>query len=103
LNQNLKTIGGIHKKLFNIHEKQAKYDLHHLIIMIDEHERFIGSAKLAFNARAKAYSAYQFAEIQKNKKQDILEKLESTMRVRTDKIEMAHSELSSVIILTFTI
>jgi sorting nexin-1/2 len=90
-------IGDIHKKLFNIHEKQAKYDLHHLIIMIDEHERFIGSAKIAFNARAKAYSAYQSAENQRNKKQEIVEKLESTMRVRTDKIEMANSELSSVI------
>ena len=90
-------LGGIHKKLFNIHEKQAKYDLHHLITMIDEHERFIGSAKIAFNARAKVYSIFQSAEALKNKKQEMLEKLTTTMRVRTDKIEMAQTELSSVI------
>ena len=82
--------------MFNIHEKQANFDLHHLIIMIDEHERFIGSVKIAFNARAKLYSVYQSAEAQKIKKSEILSRLESTMRIRTDKIEMAQSELSFV-------
>ena len=96
MTQNLEKLGGIHKKLYNIHEKQAKHDLHHLITMIDEHERFIGSTKIAFNARAKFLNVFQSAEATKNKKQETLEKLESTMRVRTDKIELAQSELSSV-------
>ena len=75
---------------------RAKHDIHSLVAMIEEHIRLIGSTKIAFNSRAKAYSTWQTCETQLVKKTENWEKLKSTQRIRTDKVEAAQAEVSEV-------
>ena len=64
---------------------------------MDEHIRLVGSTKIAFNSRAKSYSQWQTAEQSLIKKKETLEKLKSTSRIRTDRIENAQAEVSEVL------
>jgi sorting nexin-1/2 len=72
---------------------KAKHDLHSFSALVDEHIRFIGSAKTAYGARARAHSAWTTAQLSLSKKQETLSKLQSTLKVRTDKVEKATGEV----------
>ena len=69
--------------------------------MIEEHIRLVGSTKIAFNSRAKAYSQWQALEGQLVKKTENLERIKLTQRLRTDKIEAAVLEVKEVSFLPF--
>lgn len=60
---------------------------------MEEHIRFIGSAKMAYSARARAHTAWAAAATMLDKKQEVLDKVKATLKVRTDKVERAAMEV----------
>ena len=72
---------------------QAKHDLHSFNALVEEHIRFIGSAKMAYGARARAHTAWVTTSTTLDKKQEALDKVKATLKVRTDKVERAAMEV----------
>ncbi|KAJ3081800.1 Vacuolar protein sorting-associated protein 5 [Quaeritorhiza haematococci] len=93
LSRNLTVLGNIHKKVKELHEKQAKYDFNFLAATIDEYIRLIGSIKVAFSAREKAFQTWQTAETSLAKKRDALLRLKAASKTRSDKIASVGAEI----------
>ncbi|KAL7315182.1 Vacuolar protein sorting-associated protein vps5 [Mucor circinelloides] len=98
LNRNLSThlmvLGEIQKKMKDLHEQQAQYDIITLENTIDEYIRIIGSIRIAFNARIKAYQTYQQAESEYQKKLTIMEKLKQQRK--PEKLVSSQQELNEM-------
>ncbi|KAF1796464.1 Vps5 C terminal like-domain-containing protein [Mucor lusitanicus] len=98
LNRNLSThlmvLGEIQKKMKDLHEQQAQYDIITLENTIDEYIRIIGSIRIAFNARIKAYQTYQQAESEYQKKVAIMEKLKQQRK--PEKLVSSQQELNEM-------
>ncbi|KAK4516962.1 uncharacterized protein ATC70_000290 [Mucor velutinosus] len=98
LNRNLSThlmvLGEIQKKMKDLHEQQAQYDIITLENTIDEYIRIIGSIRIAFNARIKAYQTYQQAESEYQKKAAIMEKLKQQRK--PEKLVSLQQELNEM-------
>jgi sorting nexin-1/2 len=65
---------------------------------IDEYIRLIGSIKVAFNSRAKAYQIYQTAASDLAKKKAAYEKLKVQPKTRQDKLSQSEQEITMVCI-----
>ncbi|TPX49551.1 hypothetical protein SeMB42_g02583 [Synchytrium endobioticum] len=71
----LTTLGETHKRIQEIHEKQAKQDIQSVVATTDEYIRIIASTKKAFEARTKSYQVCQTLDANLAKKNDALEKM----------------------------
>ncbi|KAI7865755.1 Vps5 C terminal like-domain-containing protein [Spinellus fusiger] len=97
LNQNLSThlrvLGDIQRQMKVLHEQQARHDILTLEHTIDEYVRIIGSIRLSFNARIKAYQVFQAGEYELQKKITAFEKLKGQAKNKTDKMAAAQQEI----------
>lgn len=97
LNRNLSThlmvLGEIQKKMKELHEQQAQYDIITLENTIDEYIRIIGSIRIAFNARVKSYQTYQQAETEYQKKVALFEKRNNN---KPEKLVLFQQELNEM-------
>ncbi|KAL2912104.1 Vacuolar protein sorting-associated protein vps5 [Polyrhizophydium stewartii] len=93
LTRKLVRLSNIHKKIRDLQEKQAKEDLNHIFQTVEEHIRIIGSVKVAYSMRLKAYASFTTAEANLSKRLDALAKLEGSSKIRSDKIAVAKLEL----------
>ncbi|KAI9480888.1 MAG: Vps5 C terminal like-domain-containing protein [Benjaminiella poitrasii] len=91
LSVHLMVLGEIQKKMKDLHEQQAQYDIITLENTIDEYIRIIGSIRIAFNARIKAYQTYQQADSEYQKKSSLFEKLKHQ---KPDKLANMQQELN---------
>ncbi|KAI9199367.1 Vps5 C terminal like-domain-containing protein [Polychytrium aggregatum] len=96
ISHNILLIGNIYKQVKEIYDRQAKHDINHLVIVVEEYILTMGSVKTAFAARSRAYSHWQTFEQQYYRKQDALEKQRGASKLRSDKIQQAQSELLEV-------
>ncbi|CAO3592236.1 unnamed protein product [Absidia cylindrospora] len=100
LNRNLSThltvLGDIQKQLKELHEEQAQYDILTLEHTIDEYIRIIGSIRLSFNARVRAYQTYQQAESELQKKIGIHDKLKGQQKIKSERLTAAQQEISEM-------
>ncbi|KAK5668383.1 Vacuolar protein sorting-associated protein vps5 [Batrachochytrium dendrobatidis] len=94
LSKKLLKLGDIHKTICNLQEKQAKEDINHIFMTVEEYIRIIGSVKVAYSMRLKAYSSFSAAETNLTKRNDSLTKLTTSSRIRYDKIAVAKHELA---------
>ncbi|KAJ3220282.1 Vacuolar protein sorting-associated protein 5 [Dinochytrium kinnereticum] len=79
---NLVVLGNIQKKIKEIHDKQAKQDMYHIISVVDEHIRIISSVKTS--------------ESNFIRKKEVLDRVKSTAKVRLDKISVGSSEVAEL-------
>ncbi|KAG0173501.1 Vacuolar protein sorting-associated protein 5 [Apophysomyces sp. BC1021] len=105
LNRNLSThltlLSDVQKKLKELHEEQARYDILTLEHTIDEYIRIIGSIRrrrvqLAFGARMKAYQTFQQAESELQKRRAFCERLKAQSRGKNDKLTTVHQEINEM-------
>ncbi|KAI8855171.1 Vps5 C terminal like-domain-containing protein [Chytridium lagenaria] len=96
VSNNLVVLGNIQKKIKEIHDKQAKQDMYHIISVVDEHIRIISSIKNAFNSRLKTYQTWQTAESNFIRKKELLDRIKSTAKVRSDKISVGSAEVTEL-------
>ncbi|KAG2199765.1 hypothetical protein INT46_009006 [Mucor plumbeus] len=98
LNRNLSThlmvLGEIQKKMKDLHEQQAQFDIITLENTIDEYIRIIGSIRIAFHARMKAYQTYQQADSEYQKKVTLMEKLKQQRK--PEKLVSSQQELNEM-------
>ncbi|KAI8146317.1 Vps5 C terminal like-domain-containing protein [Fennellomyces sp. T-0311] len=93
LSTHLMVLADVQKRMKELHEQQAHHDVLTLEHTIDEYIRIIGSIKLAFNARIKAYQAYQQAESDVQKKQAVYDRLSSQSK-KPERLAAAEQEIS---------
>ncbi|KAI8363814.1 Vps5 C terminal like-domain-containing protein [Choanephora cucurbitarum] len=100
LNRNLSThlmvLGEIQKQMKELHEQQAQYDIITLENTIDEYIRIIGSIRITFNARVKAYQTYQQADSELQKKLAFFEKLKAQQKNKTEKLNVHQQEINEM-------
>lgn len=84
LAEQLNLFGDLHRRMRVLHEQQAKHDFHSLVFTVDEYLRTIGSIRHAFAARVKAFTSYQAASQQFQKKKEALDRLHATSRLQAD-------------------
>lgn len=100
LNRNLSThlmvLGEIQKQMKELHEQQAQYDIITLENTIDEYIRIIGSIRIAFNARVKAYQTYQQADSEYQKKIGLFEKLKLQQKNKPERLVSSQQELNEM-------
>lgn len=100
LNRNLSThlmvLGEIQKQMKVLHEQQAQYDIITLENTIDEYIRIIGSIRIAFNARVKAYQTYQQADSEYQKKLALFEKLKVQQKNKPERLVSSQQELNEM-------
>ncbi|KAH9271518.1 hypothetical protein BASA83_006373 [Batrachochytrium salamandrivorans] len=94
LSRKLLRLGSIHKTIRDLQEKQAKEDLNHIFVTVEEYIRIIGSVKVAYSTRLKSYSSLIAAEANLAKRNDSLTKLAAASRIRYDKIALAKNDLT---------
>ncbi|KAI9320720.1 Vps5 C terminal like-domain-containing protein [Dichotomocladium elegans] len=87
LSTHLIVLADIQKRMKEIHEQQAHHDVLTLEHTIDEYIRIIGSIRVSFNARIKAYQAYQQAESELQKKQAVYDRLHNNAQSKSAKTE----------------
>ncbi|KAG2173376.1 hypothetical protein INT44_008728 [Umbelopsis vinacea] len=95
LSVHLTVLGELQQKMKDLHEKQAKNDILTLEHTIDEYIRLIGSIKVAFNSRAKAYQIYQNTASDLAKKKAAYEKLKVQPKTRQDKLSQSEQEITA--------
>ncbi|CEG66411.1 hypothetical protein RMATCC62417_02999 [Rhizopus microsporus] len=96
LSTHLKILGEIQKKMKQLHEEQAQYDIITLENTIDEYIRIIGSIRIAFNARVKAYQTYQQADSELQRKLALFEKVKAQQKNKPDKLAASQQEINEM-------
>ncbi|KAG1055222.1 hypothetical protein G6F43_002805 [Rhizopus delemar] len=96
LSTHLKVLGEIQKKMKQVHEEQAQYDIITLENTIDEYIRIIGSIRIAFNARVKAYQTYQQADGELQRKIAIFEKIKAQQKNKPEKLASSQQEINEM-------
>ncbi|GAA5815864.1 hypothetical protein MFLAVUS_009381 [Mucor flavus] len=96
LSTHLMVLGEIQKKMKELHEQQAQYDIITLENTIDEYIRIIGSIRIAFNARVKVYQAYQQADSELQKKNVLFEKFKIQQKNKPEKLVSWQQEINEI-------
>lgn len=78
-----------------VNEEQAKGDVMHLLNMADEYVRFIGSVRLAFAARIKAYHHWQGMEKEVGRMKTMREKMRQQGKLG-DRVQSSLAEINEV-------
>ena len=81
-------------RIKELHERQAQQDVLTLGITVDEYIRIIGSIKLAFQQRQRAYTSCHAAESELIKRRGILDKLQRQGKTQQDRLTQANAEVS---------
>ncbi|KAI9255970.1 Vps5 C terminal like-domain-containing protein [Sporodiniella umbellata] len=94
LSTHLKVLGEIQKKMKQIHQDQAQYDIITLENTIDEYIRIIGSIRISFHARVKAYQAYQQADSELQRKTALFDKTKAQQKNKPEKMAAFQQEIN---------
>lgn len=81
-------------RIKELHERQAQQDVLTLGITVDEYIRIIGSIKLAFQQRQRAYTSCHAAESELIKRRAILDKLQRQGKTQQDRLTQVSAEVS---------
>jgi sorting nexin-1/2 len=81
-------------RIKELYERQAQQDVLTLGITIDEYVRLIGSVKMAFTQRQKAYQSWHTAESELQKRKASQEKLLRQGKSQQDRLNQASAEVA---------
>lgn len=90
----LVSLADLQVRIKELHERQAQQDDLTLGITIDEYIRLIGSIKLAFQQRQKAYYAWHTAETDLIKRKTTYEKLQRQGKTQQDRLNQMNAEVA---------
>lgn len=81
-------------RIKELHERQAQQDVLTIGITVDEYIRIIGSIKLAFQQRQKAYHSCHVAENDLAKRRQTFEKLQRQGKTQQDRLTQLSAEVA---------
>ncbi|KAI5795710.1 Vps5 C terminal like-domain-containing protein [Geopyxis carbonaria] len=94
LSQPLDDLSNLQIRIKELHERQAAQDILTLGITVDEYIRIIGSIKLAFTQRQKAYHSCHIAENELVKRRSTFEKLQRQGKTQQDRLTQLSAEVA---------
>lgn len=93
LSSPLETLSDLQIRIKELHERQAQQDVLTLGITVDEYIRLIGSIKLAFQQRQKAFHSWHAAEGELAKRRSTFEKLQRQGKTQQDRLNQLSAEV----------
>ncbi|KAI5808769.1 Vps5 C terminal like-domain-containing protein [Peziza echinospora] len=94
LSSPLESLSDLQIRIKELHDRQAQQDVLTLGITIDEYIRIIGSAKLAFQQRQKAFHTWHAAESEFSKKRQSMEKIQRQGKTQQDRLSQMSAEVA---------
>ncbi|EPS43826.1 hypothetical protein H072_2066 [Dactylellina haptotyla CBS 200.50] len=94
LSSPLASLADLQIRLKELYDRQAQQDVLTLGITVDEYIRLIGSVKLAFQQRQKAFQAWHQAESETQKKRTTYEKLQRQGKTQGDRLNQMQAEVA---------
>ncbi|KAF3937189.1 hypothetical protein ABW19_dt0203158 [Dactylella cylindrospora] len=94
LSSPLASLADLQIRLKELYDRQAQQDVLTLGITIDEYIRLIGSVKLAFQQRQKAFHSWHAAESDTQKKRSTYEKLQRQGKTQGDRLNQMQAEVA---------
>jgi len=94
LSNPLESLSYLQIRIKELHERQAQQDVLTLGITVEEYIRIIGSIKLAFNQRQKAFHTYHAADGELVKRRATFEKLQRQGKTQQDRLNQMSAEVS---------
>ncbi|KAI8612382.1 Vps5 C terminal like-domain-containing protein [Chytriomyces sp. MP71] len=79
IGRNLMLVGEIQKRIKELRDKQSGVDLAHLARLVEEYIRVLGSVRVAFAGRMKAFTAWQSADLALKRKREAVERARGTV------------------------
>ncbi|KAJ3067767.1 Vacuolar protein sorting-associated protein 5 [Rhizoclosmatium hyalinum] len=86
IGRSLAVVGEIHKRIKELHDKQASMDITNMAATVEEHLRLIGAIRVAFAGRMKAFTVWQNADLAVKKKKEGIERMRADPKARADQI-----------------
>ena len=90
----LEGLSDVQLRIRELYERQAQQDVLTLGIVIDEYIRLIGSVKMAFNQRQKAYHSWHAAEAELQKRKNTQDKLLRQGRSQQDRLNQLSADVA---------
>ncbi|KAA8900486.1 Vps5 C terminal like-domain-containing protein [Sphaerosporella brunnea] len=90
----LEQLSELQIRIKELHERQAAQDVLTIGITVDEYIRIIGSIKLAFQQRQKAYHSCHAAESELVKRRTMFEKLQRQGKTQQDRLTQLSAEVA---------
>ncbi|KAF3921986.1 hypothetical protein ABW20_dc0104539 [Dactylellina cionopaga] len=94
LSSPLASLADLQIRLRELYDRQAQQDVLTLGITVDEYIRLIGSVKLAFQQRQKAFHSWHAAESETQKKRGTYEKLQRQGKTQGDRLNQMQAEVA---------
>lgn len=94
LSSPLESLSYLQIRIKELHERQAQQDVLTLGITVEEYIRIIGSIKLAFNQRQKAFHTYHAADAELVKRRTNVEKLQRQGKTQHERLTLMTAEVS---------
>ena len=90
----LEGLSDLQIRIKELYDRQAQQDVLTLGITIDEYIRLIGSVKMAFASRQKAYHSWHSAESEMQKRKTTQEKLLRQGKTQQDRLTQMHADVA---------
>ncbi|KAG9231081.1 Vps5 C terminal like-domain-containing protein [Amylocarpus encephaloides] len=90
----LEGLSDLQIRIKELYDRQAQQDVLTLGITIDEYIRLIGSVKMAFASRQKAYHSWHAAESEMQKRKTTQEKLLRQGKTQQDRLTQMHADVA---------
>ncbi|KAG9248083.1 vacuolar protein sorting-associated protein-like protein vps5 [Calycina marina] len=90
----LESLSDLQIRIKELYERQAQQDILTLGITIDEYIRLIGSIKLAFGSRQKAYHSWRAAESEMQKRKTTQDKLLRQGKTQQDRLVQMNADVA---------
>lgn len=90
----LEGLSDLQVRINELYERQARQDILTLGVTIDEYIRLIGSVKLAFDQRQKAFHVWHTAESELSKHRNVQEKLLRQGKSQQDRLTQAAADVA---------
>ncbi|KAK6536968.1 Vacuolar protein sorting-associated protein 5 [Arthrobotrys megalospora] len=94
LSSPLASLADLQIRLRELYDRQAQQDVLTLGITVDEYIRLIGSVKMAFQQRQKAFHSWHAAESETQKKRTTYEKLQRQGKTQGDRLNQMQAEVA---------
>ncbi|KAJ6260941.1 Vacuolar protein-sorting-associated protein [Drechslerella dactyloides] len=94
LSSPLASLADLQIRLRELYDRQAQQDVLTLGITVDEYIRLIGSVKLAFQQRQKAFHSWHAAESETQKKRATYEKLQRQGKTQGDRLNQMQADVA---------
>ncbi|KAK6361201.1 Vacuolar protein sorting-associated protein 5 [Orbilia blumenaviensis] len=94
LSSPLASLADLQIRLRELYDRQAQQDVLTLGITVDEYIRLIGSVKMAFQQRQKAFHSWHAAESETQKKRGTYEKLQRQGKTQGDRLNQMQAEVA---------